>query len=185
MIPIRDQNPSAPSRRHGDDHRGVRGRVLAGGRLRAQDRAGLHLDFALAPANVTYGIETGTLRWGSAIASVLHLDVPPRWLAPPDREHVVPVDLRRQRRGHAGPFRFLALLSRLRARRGRDPLRALADLHRCPRSERAARSRACWAPTPCSFPAPGCSRWFRSGYLPRSWSCRRGSCSASGSSSRP
>src|SRR6266576_3975930 len=60
--------------------------------------------------------------------ALFHLDVPPRRLAPPDLEHVVPLDLRRQRGGHAGAGPLPPLLSALRpgggahAVRGPDPI---------------------------------------------------------------
>ena len=42
-----------------------------------------------------------------ALVHAAHLDVPPRRLAPPDRQHVVPLALREQRRGCEGHGRYL------------------------------------------------------------------------------
>src|ERR1035441_3192675 len=56
------------------------------------------------------------------LAERAHLHVPPRLLAPRARQHVVPLDLRRQYRGHPGLRQVPAVLPVVRRRRRRRPV---------------------------------------------------------------
>ena len=82
----------------------------------------------------------------------LRLDVPPRRLAPPGREHAVPLDLREQRRGPARADHVRRLLRAGRTGRDRAPARVRPELGACRTSARPARSRRSSAPTSCMFP---------------------------------
>ena len=99
---------------------------------------GLGTETALSRSICLYGLVPGDLLGTAAVGSqvamdhgivcvldgqsswitVVHVDVHARRLAAPDRQHVVPVDLRRQRRRCDGARPFRRVLSVVRARGG-------------------------------------------------------------------
>ena len=84
-------------------------------------------DLGLIPGELTESVPPGTSfrsqrascasRIGSSDIASLHLDVPARFLDAPDREHVVPVALRQQRRGCDDAVALRRLLSVVRSGR--------------------------------------------------------------------
>jgi membrane associated rhomboid family serine protease len=102
MIPLRDRNPSGSCPL-------VTLAIIAGCtvtfffELSTPSLQQLFASYALIPARVTLGLESGAGPLGPlGVLTLFILHVPPRRLAPSDREHVVPLGLRRQRRGRAG-----------------------------------------------------------------------------------
>ena len=116
-----------------------------------------------------------------APATLDHLDVPARQLDARDRQHVVPVDLRRQRRGPARARPLHRLLSAVRHRGGARPDRAGSDVDAADgRRERRDRRRDGRVLRALSAVARADAR-SRSSSSGRSSSCPRSSCSGSGS----
>ena len=102
-----------------------------------------------------------------------------------DRQHVVSLDLRRQRRGRAWATAstcLFYLLCGVAAATG--PCDAGAVLARPDAWAPAAPSPASWAPTWSSSRIRASSRWFRSSFSSRPWRFRLCSCCSTGSSSR-
>ena len=89
---------------------GLRARAHSRGVPRARRRG--HVD----PAESRRGVRA---RSPAALVHAAHLHVSPRRLAAPDRQHVVPLGLREQRRGFDGPRPVPRVLSAVRPRRGR------------------------------------------------------------------
>ena len=138
MFPYRDDNPTlAHALRHADPHWAQRGGVGAGagnGRGAAALALGVRArahpgrvprpaarrepPFPMGPHTVCVLGDEQT--WYHAA----HLDVPPRRLVPPHRQHVVPLGLREQRGRLDGAHPLPRLLHPVRAGRCRGP-----DLH--------------------------------------------------------
>ena len=100
MIPLRDENPSAtvPA---GDAraHRAERRSSSSTRCCSAPSSAPSCTTGASSRCELTLAVRYGDLPLLPAAAPRAHLDVPARRLVPPDRQPLVPVDLRRQRRG--------------------------------------------------------------------------------------
>ena len=96
---------------------------------------------SLEPFPAVYGVVPA----GAQLADDLHVHVPARRLAAPSRQHALPVDLRRQRRGRARarPLRGVLLRVRIPAAAAQVVFNAA---RRCRPSAPAARSPACLAP---------------------------------------